>query len=229
MGSLNRRQRNRARQQRKAERRAGRANSRPEAARSTAGANAEPVRGVDPVTIDPSRHWHIARLLPRMGERAVKDLKKADVTVFRPQTSEVVVRMRRRVVRTTQLLLRTAFIGVRDEAHLAEVSRTHGLAEIVSRPEEEGGTKGNISALVMRPARLDPEALQRFADAVAQGEIVAAVSLREGQSVIVLSGSFAGFPAVVLAILADDKIKVGVNLFGRTVPLVLDLAQVVVQ
>lgn len=224
MGNLNRRQRERARQQRKAERRAQRPN--PSAEKSAAGVSTEPKRGTAPVVIDPSRRWHIARLLPRMGERTIKDLAKAEVTVFQPRTSEVVVRMRRRVVRSAQLLPRTVFIGVRDEAHLDTARSTQGLAEIVSRPEEEGGPEGNITGLVLRPARLDPVVLQRFADAVAEGEIVAAVGIAVGQSVLVLDGPFASFPAIVEAVLPSDKVKVGVSLFGRSVPLVLDLAQV---
>ncbi|CAO4138581.1 transcription termination/antitermination protein NusG [Methylorubrum aminovorans] len=176
--------------------------------------------------IDPARRWHIARLMPRIGERAIKDLTKAEITVFQPRTSEVVMRLRRRVIRSAQLLPRTIFIGVRDEDHLATARGTQGLAEIVSRPEEEGGPEGNVTGLVLRPARLDPIALQRFADAVAEGEIVAAVGVAVGQSVLVLEGPFASFPAIVEAVLAGDKVKVGVSLFGRPVPLVLDLAKV---
>lgn len=224
MGNLNKRQRERARQQRRSERRAQRAN--PSAAKPAAGASTEPKRGTAPVVINPARHWHIARLMPRMGERAIKDLTKAGVTVFQPRTSKVVVRLRRRVVRSAQLLPRTIFIGVRDEAHLAVIRGTQGLTEIVSRPEEEGGPEGNVTGLVLRPARLDPVALQRFADAVAEGEIVAAVGVVVGQGVLVLEGPFASFPAIIEAVLPGDKVKVGVSLFGRPVPLVLDLAKV---
>lgn len=224
MGNLNRRQRDRARQQRKAERRAQRVN--PSAEKVATGASTEPKRGATPVVIDPNRRWHIARLLPRVGDQTVKELAKAEVSVFQPRTSEVVVRMRRRVVRSAQLLPRTIFIGVRDEAHFDAARGTQGLAEIVSRPEKEGGPEGNVTGLVLRPARLDPVVLQRFADAVAEGEIVAAVGVAVGQSVLVQEGPFASFPAVIEAVLPGDRVKVGVSLFGRSVPLVLDLAQV---
>ncbi|MEH3117041.1 MAG: hypothetical protein PGN25_05355 [Methylorubrum populi] len=100
------------------------------------------------------------------------------------------------------------------------------MAEIVSRIEEEGGPEGNVSGMVLRPARLDPELLQRFADAVAKGEIVAPMGVSEGASVVVLTGPFASFPAVVEKILPGDRLKLGVSIFGRCTPIELDLADV---
>ena len=77
-----------------------------------------PLCGVSAEQIDASRSWHIARTRPRMGDRILKALGDLDVAKFVPRLSEVVVRHRRRVVRSTPLLMRTVFIGVRDEADL---------------------------------------------------------------------------------------------------------------
>ncbi|KQQ23719.1 hypothetical protein ASF53_05175 [Methylobacterium sp. Leaf123] len=232
MGNLHRRRGKREKERTRRQRRAAakvtqRHRTAQAAAQSeTKGSASDPVRGSAPLVIDPARHWHIARLLPRMGERATKELAKAEVTVFQPRTDRVIVIRGRRVVHSAQLLPRTIFIGVRDEVHLDEARQQQGVAEIVSRLEEEGGPEGNVSGMVLRPARLDPEALQRFADAVAKGEIVAPMGVSEGANVVVLTGPFASFPAVVEKILPGDRLKLGVSIFGRCTPIELGLAEV---
>ncbi|KQP99896.1 hypothetical protein ASF59_10905 [Methylobacterium sp. Leaf121] len=163
-----------------------------------------------------------------MGDRAIQALKEAKVDLFQPRTSEVVVRRGRRVVRHTQLLMRTVFIGVLDDVHLAEARGAPGVAEIVSHPEPDSSSPGNIAGMVMRPARLDPVALQRFVDAVVTGEIVAPLSVAEGSSVIVRAGPFASFPGTVEAILPGDRLKVAVSIFGRVTPVEVGLADVAI-
>lgn len=219
MNRAGKKQRERARKQRRAERKAAGV---PAAKASVAA----PVLGATAVKIDPALSWHIARTLPRMGERALKALKEAQVDWYQPRTSEVVVRRGRRVVRSTPLLMRTVFIGVRDVDHLAQARSQPGVSEIVSHPEPEGGPEGNIASLVMRPARLDPDELQRLADRLAEAEIVQPTGISVGQSVLVRDGPFASFPGVVEAILPNDRIRVGVSLFGRMSPIVLDIAKV---
>ena len=219
MNRAGKKQRERARKQRRAERKA--------AGVSAAKASvAAPVLGATAVKIDPALSWHIARTLPRMGERALKALKEAQVDWYQPRTSEVVVRRGRRVVRSTPLLMRTVFIGVRDVDHLAQARAQPGVAEIISHPEPEGGPEGNIACLVMRPARLDPDELQRLADRLAEAEVIQPTGISVGQSVLVREGPFTSFPGVVEAILPNDRVRVGVSLFGRLSPIVLDLAQV---
>lgn len=219
MNRVGKKQRERARKQRRAERKA--------AGASTSKANVTaPVLGAAAVRIDPALSWHIARTLPRMGARALKALEESRVDWYLPRTSEVVVRRGRRVVRSTPLLMRTVFIGVRDADHLAKARSQAGVSEIVSHPEPENGPEGNIVSLVMRPARLDPAELQRLADRLAEAEVVQTTGIRVGQSVLVREGPFASFPGVVEAIMPNDRVKVGVSLFGRMSPIVLDLAQV---
>lgn len=220
------RERERARRQRRAEAKAAKGRVLPGRPPGAAPDIVEPVRGAEPAAIDPARRWYIARLLPRLGEQAVEGLKKAEVAVFQPRTSEVVVVRGRRVVRHAQLLMRTVFIGVRHPTHLDEACRVRGLAEIVSRPEPDEEAKGNVPGLVMRPARLDPVALQGFADAAAKGEIVRPMGVEEGSSVLVLVGPFASFPAVVETILPGDRLKLGVSIFGRCTPIEVGVADV---
>jgi transcription antitermination factor NusG len=163
-----------------------------------------------------------------MGDRALTALHEVKVDTFQPRTSEVVVRRGRRVVRHAQLLMRTVFIGVRDDVHLAEARGAPGVAEIVSHPEPEGGPQGNIVGMVMRPARLDPLALQAFVDAVASGEIVAPMGVDVGSSVMVQAGPFASFPGTVETILPGDRLKVSVSIFGRATPVEVGLADVAI-
>lgn len=191
---------------------------------------ADPVRGALAPVIDDSLTWHLARTahhLGPLGRRSLEDaLKALDVPAYRPRASEVVVRRNRRVVRHTPLLLRTLIIGVRDAAHLQAVQALPGVAEIVSHPEPDPAATGNVPGIVMRPAELDPEALQRFLIALAAGEIVQPVGIGVGQNVMVMTGPFASFPAVVEAILPGDRVKVAVSIFGRPSPVELGIADV---
>lgn len=222
------RQRERDRQQRRAERRTSPAPAAPngkpgsEVARSAV----EALRGRVAETIDSSLSWHIARTLPRMGTRACEALREIEVTTYLPRASEIVVRRGRRVVRRTPLLMRTVFIGVRNEQHLQAARARPGVAEIVCYPGEDTTMQGNIAGLVMKPARLDPQALQEFVQALADGEIVQPVGVKVGQSVVVRDGPFANFPAIVEEILPHDRIKVAVSIFGRASPVELGIAQV---
>lgn len=236
MSRAGKKQRERARKQRRAERKAvaARASTATAALAAKAPSPLTPLCGVSAEEIDVTRSWHIARTRPRMGERTLKALGELDVAKFVPRLSEVVVRHRRRVVRSTPLLMRTVFIGVRDAADLDAVRAQPGIAEIVSHLEPEGGPEGNVTGMVYRPAKLDPAALQRLADALAADEVVQPLGVAVGQSVLVIDGPFASFPAVVEEILPSAqpedpkavRLKVGVSLFGRPQPLVLDIAQV---
>ena len=180
--------------------------------------------------IDESLCWHMARTAPLLGPLGRKRLDDAfkthEVAAYRPRASEVVVRRGRRVVRHVPLVIRTVIIGVRDAAHLDTVARLPGVSEIVSCPGPDTSTPGNIEGLVMKPARLDPKALQRFMIAVAAGEVVRPVGIAVGDQVMVVTGPFASFPAIVEAILPNDRIKVAVSIFGRPSPVVLGIADV---
>lgn len=228
MARLNKRQRVKQLRQRKAERRAIRAAGGQTAIQpaSPVRTAADPLRGRPSEVIDTSLRWHIARTAPRMGERARKALSEIGVVQILPRASEVVVRRGRRVVRNTSLIIRTVFIGVRDDQHLDQAKGQAGVTEIVSHPEAEVGPSGNVEQPVLRPARLDPKHLQRFVDALAASEIVEPVGVRVGQDVMVMSGPFASFPAVVEAILPGDRIKVAVSIFGRPSPVELGIADV---
>lgn len=239
MNRVGKKQRERARKQRRAERKVAAARAGQSFAQAAVKASSvvAPVCGGTAEQIDVTRIWHIARTRAKMGDRTLKALGDIDVAKFVPRLSEVVVRHRRRVVRSTPLLMRTVFIGLRHPADLDAVRAQPGIAEIVSHPEPEGGPEGNIVIPVLRPARLDPAELQRLADALAADEVVHPLGLQVGQSVIVVDGPFASFPAVVEEILPSEhpedpeavRLKVGISLFGRTQPLVIDIAQVAVR
>ena len=161
-----------------------------------------------------------------MGNRALEALKAIEIATFLPRASEVVVRRGRRVVRRTPLVMRTVFIGVRDAAHLAQVYDRPGIAEVVSHVEAETKGTGNLAGYVRKPAQIAPEALQRFVNALAAGEIVQPIGISVGQSVVVMAGPFASFPAVVEQILPNDRVKVAVSIFGRPSPVELGIAEV---
>ena len=89
---------------------------------------------------------------------------------------------------------------------------------------DEANAEGNISGFVRKPARLDPAHLQRFVNALAKGEIVQPVGVSVGQNVVVTTGPFASFPAVVEALYANDRIKLAVSIFGGPSPVELGIA-----
>ncbi|MCJ2034533.1 transcription termination/antitermination protein NusG [Methylobacterium sp. J-068] len=223
------RERRQRREQRRSERRglpAGLSANPISAAVVGARSAADPICGVASLTIDPSLCWYIARTKPRMGERALQALQAAQVVTYQPRTSEVVVRRGRRVIRRAPMLLRTVFIGVADADHLDEAKAAPGVADLVCYPVEDASTEGNIAGPVLKPARLDAEGLQQFVDVLARGEIVEPVGIKTGQSVVVREGPFASFPAVVEAILPNDRLRVAVSLFGRPSPVELGIAEV---
>lgn len=101
-----------------------------------------------------------------------------------------------------------------------------GIADIVCQPAQEIESTGNVTGLVMRPARLDPVRLQEFLDALAKNEIVQPVGIQVGQSVMVVAGPFASFPATVEAVLPGDRLRVAVSIFGRPSPVELGITDV---
>ncbi|WP_311274818.1 transcription termination/antitermination NusG family protein [Methylobacterium sp. WCS2018Hpa-22] len=223
------RQRRQLRQERRVERRASAGTAAGLGMGSSAASArsaADPICGVASPTIDPTLCWYIAKTVPRMGVRALEALQAAEVVTYQPRASEVVVRRGRRVVRRTPMLIRTVFIGVKDEPHLAIARDRPGVAEIVCYPVEDKSLEGNVSGPVLKPAQLDAEGLQRFVDRIAKGEIVEPVGIKIGQGVMVTDGPFASFPATVERILPDDRIAVSVSLFGRASPIELNIAQV---
>ena len=190
---------------------------------------ADPICGVASPTIDPTLCWYIAKTTPRMGVRALEALQAAEVVTYQPRASEVVVRRGRRVVRRTPMLIRTVFIGVKDEPHLAVARDRPGVAEIVCYPVEDHTMKGNIAGMVLKPARLDAVGLQLFVDRIAKGEIVEPVGVKVGQSVMVIDGPYASFPATVDHILSDDsnvRVIVSMTMFGKATPIELNIAQI---
>ncbi|UMY16645.1 hypothetical protein MMB17_18450 [Methylobacterium organophilum] len=229
MSRSGKRQRERARRQRRALRKAEmRAAGGQSLSSGLAAGASEPIRGSEGVAIDASLRWHLARTGPHLGRLGRKTLDESlqnlAVPAFQPRASLIVVRRGRRVVRHVPLLIRTLIIGVRDGAHLEEVQALPGISEIVSQPEPEAETIGNVPGMVMKPARLDPKSLQRFLDAVARNEIVQPVGIKIGDSVIVREGPFASFPGIVEEILPGDFVKVGVSIFGRSTPVRLGIA-----
>ena len=190
----------------------------------------EPVRGALAEVIDDALFWHLARTKPLLGPLGRKSLDEAltkhEVRAFRPRASEVVIRRGRRVIRHVPLLVRTLIIGVRDPGHLSTVAKLPWVSEIVSQPAVDTSMQGNIEGLVMKPARLDPAAVQRFMIALAAGEVVRPLGIGVGSQVLVLNGPFASFPGTVEEILPNDRIRVAVAIFGRASLVVLDIADV---
>ncbi|MDH2311443.1 hypothetical protein [Methylobacterium brachiatum] len=232
MSKLGKKQRERARRQRRAERRAaqGSISAQPSIGAASGPSAADPVRGGASSFIDPTLRWHMiktAPLLGPLGRRCLDDaLKQREVRAFRPRASEIVVRRGRRVVRHTPLLVKTLIVGVKDQEHLDAVVGLPGVAEAVTYSAIDTENEGNIPGLVRRVARLDPKALQRFFDAVAEGEIVKPVGVEVGSNVVVMVGPFASFPAIVEAILPNDRLKITVSIFGHPSPVELGIADV---
>ncbi|MCJ2098961.1 transcription termination/antitermination protein NusG [Methylobacterium sp. E-046] len=232
MSKPGKKQRERERRQRRAERRAAQRShgTAPTMGAAVGPSAADPVRGTTSNFIDPNLRWHMIRtapLLGPLGRRCLDDaLKQREVRAFRPRASEIVVRRGRRVVRHTPLLVKTVIVGVRDQDHLDAVVNLPGVAEAVTYSAIDTENAGNIPGLVRRVARLDPKALQRFFDAVAEGEIVKPVGVEVGSNVVVMVGPFASFPAIVEAIMPGDRLKVAVSIFGRPSSVELGIADV---
>lgn len=228
MGKPNRRQREQARRLRRAERRAaqgaaGQAQAKPRAS------HADPVRGALAPVIDGSRRWYLARTKSRLGPigRQMLDdaLAKGDVAAHRPRASEIVVRQGRRRVRFVPLMPSTLIVGCTDEAHADTVEAMPGVETIVRVAVPDTDAGGNIPGSRYRRAELEAKALQRFFIALAAGEIIQPTGLRVGQQVVVLTGPLADFPGSIEEILANDRVRVAVPLFGASTSVVLGIAE----
>ncbi|MCC0809063.1 hypothetical protein FPV16_23160 [Methylobacterium sp. W2] len=231
MARRDKKQRLRDRNRRRQERRLASAMS-PTAA-APAKISADPQVGAAPFAIDASLSWHVVRIAPRMKDLALKAISGSQAVTFQPCTMEVVIRRGRRIDTLRPTLARTVFIGVEDEGHLEVVRREFEarpsappVAEVVCYMTEDTTMKGNIDGQVLKPARLDPIALQHFANNVFKNEQPAPVVIAVGQRVIVTDGPFLSLPAEIEEVMPTGRVKVSVSMFGAPVPVELELAQV---
>lgn len=232
MARRDKKQRQRERNRRRLERKLANAVS-PTAA-AAAEVSVDPQAGTAPFVIDANLSWHVVRIAPRMKDLALKALSGSQAVTFQPCTMEVVIRRGRRIDTLRPTLARTVFIGVENAVHLATVRREFEarpsappVAEVVCYMTDDTTMKGNIDGQVLKPARLDPIALQHFANNVFKHEKPAPVVIAVGQRVIVTDGPFFSLPAEIEEVmLGRGKVKVSVSMFGAPVPVELDLAQI---
>ncbi|MCJ2132467.1 hypothetical protein MKK51_27045 [Methylobacterium sp. E-045] len=165
---------------------------------------------------------------------ALKAITSANAVTFQPCTMEVVTRRGRRIDTLRPTLARTVFIGVQDAAQLEMVRRefepyssSRPVAEVICYMSDDTSLKGNIAGQVLTPARLDPVALQEFANNVFMNTRLRPATLEVGQRVIVTDGPFFSLPAEIEELMsARRKVRVSVSMFGAPIPVELDLVQI---
>lgn len=232
MARRDKKQRQRERNKRRLERRMACAMA--PTASTSASPPSDPLIGFGPFVIDPALSWHVVRMAPRMKDVALKAISLSQAVTFQPCTMEVVTRRGRRIDTLRPTLARTVFIGVEDERHLEVVRREFEarpsappVAEVVCYMTDDTTMKGNIDGQVLKPARLDPVALQEFADNVFKNTKPTPITIAVGQRIIVTDGPFFSLPAEIEEVMLDrGKVRVSVSMFGAPVPVELDLAQI---
>lgn len=179
--------------------------------------------------VDHDRTWYVVRTLPRWSARAAEQIRGIGVPVFEAREA---VRLVSEIgkVRTAlvPVLNRLLFVGVvsgsgelkRVEEHpgVYDDHTTYRRGGVMRSP---GGMQMTISA----------EDMQNFADAITgdggDADRARKVLFEIGQAVVVEDGPFASFNATVEEIDdARERIKVAVEIFGRSTPVELDFKQV---
>ncbi|MCJ2131479.1 transcription termination/antitermination protein NusG [Methylobacterium sp. E-045] len=169
-----------------------------------------------------------------MKDVALRAITLSQAVTFQPCTMEVVTRRGRRIDTLRPTLARTVFIGVEDAAQLETVRRefepdpsSPPVAEVVCYMTDDTSLKGNIAGQVLKPARLDPVALQGFANNVFKNTKPAPITFAIGQRVIVTDGPFFSLPAEIEEVILErGKVRVSVSMFSAPVPVELSLAQI---
>lgn len=183
----------------------------------------------DRFIVDPDRTWYVVRTLPKWAPRAAEQIRAEGILVFEARESIRLVseigKVRSAMV---PVLNRLLFVGVvPGSGELARVEEHPGVYDDHTT-YRRGGIMRSPGGMQMT---ISTNEMQNFADAITGfgGDTARArkVLLEIGQAVVVEYGPFASFHAKVEEINEErERIKVAVDIFGRSTPVELEYKQV---
>ena len=175
------------------------------------------------------RAWFVVYTDPNREVKVVEKLEAMHVVSFMPVVTEWKPRTRAERDQkkpleaiSRPLLSRYLFVDLPDAGRaFALVQQVEGVREILGLGERKTAVPSSfIEHLREREAAGD------FNKTEKRGRIVAPKWARDGASVEVKSGPFAGFLATIIRCLPRNQVEVAISLFGRSAPTRLDLSTV---
>lgn len=177
--------------------------------------------------VDPDRTWHVVRTLPRWSGRAAEQVRGVGIPVFEARESvHVVSDIGKARLAHIPILRRILFVGTAGGDELRKVESHPGIYD-----DATGYRRGGVAHHDGRPITIPPTELQNFADCITGwgGDAMRAARIlyEIGELIRVADGPFASFNGTVEEVDEDhERLKVGVDIFGRVTPVELDFRQV---
>lgn len=172
----------------------------------------------DRFVVDLSRTWYVVRTLPRWASRAADQIRQSGTPVFEAREAiRLVSDIGKQRLALIPILRRMIFVGVTDWQELRHVESHPGI-----RDDLTGfGRSGVVQMPGGGPMVIDARELQNFADSVTGwgGDVERARKLLfdVGDLVRVVDGPFEGYSGTVEATDSEEsRVKVGIDIFGRT-------------
>lgn len=172
--------------------------------------------------------WFVAYTDPRREGDVARELRRRQMATFYPAMTVTRTKAKRRVTVLAPLLPRYLFVGLASGQSLYGMRQTPGLEGMV----RVGGKPATVPACVITGLRTaQAQGVYDFSDATqaerdAAKRAEAAKAFGAGRKVRILAGPFASFTGIVEGLLPDERIMVVVNLFGRSSPVPMMLADV---
>lgn len=178
--------------------------------------------------VDYDRRWYVVQTLPRWAGRAAEQIREIGIPVFEAREAVRLVSEIGKVrVALIPVLRRMLFVGVSDWRELKHVESHPGVYDDATGYQRSGVLRRPGGGVMV----IAPDELQNFADCITGygGDVDAARSFLYvvGQAVKVVDGPFATFGGIIEEIDVERRrLKVAVDIFGRSTPVELDVEQV---
>ncbi|WP_018261902.1 transcription termination/antitermination protein NusG [Methylobacterium sp. WSM2598] len=171
----------------------------------------------EPLRVDEGRTWHLVTTAPCQMAPALDRLREQGIPTVVPRVEAVGHREGRPYTRRLAMFHRAVFVGVAEEGELRDkVLATRGVGRVLRNPARED----------MAPMTIGGGEMAAFVARIGLTEERAPAGFAEGDEVVIATGPFASFPALVEEVLPHGRLKVAVRIFGRATPLECGLADV---
>ena len=160
--------------------------------------------------------WYVAQTAPRLEDRAERGLKELGLDAYCPRLTKWAIRARKKVAVREPLFPRYLFVQARTDADVYGIKRTDGVLSLLSRDGRPWPISGKTVEDIF--AR---QALGHF-DRTAKPR----ARFKEGQSVRLTTGAFAGFTATVLREKPGKRIEILFSILGGERVMRVDPAEV---
>jgi len=166
----------------------------------------------------PAMRWFVLSVAPNSDKAVEESLRKAGVECWRPMEKRLrkAPHAKRQVTFLAPVLPGYLFIRVvnqdRTWSGILSLEEVHGVL---------GGRSGPVPVPEDKMLKFKKKLAEKSTD-----KDVAKAAFPLGANVLIEEGPFASFPGVIESVLDERVATVLVDIFGRSVPVTLDLAQI---